>query len=351
MIVLRSSIVILFSLSISPILAQNANEGFGFKQIPVSTTSAAMGGNQIAAYATDVNQLTANPAFFDSTLNQSVSLSYLNYLTDINQTSLSYAHLTDSFGLISCYFRYLDYGGFTETDEFGNELGEFRSAEYELGVSLTRAYSDRIYYGITLKQLYSNLYRSFAMGLAADFGAYYIDENGLQMGLTLDNIGGRLVDYNRGGASAFRPSLNFGISKKFDKAPLMLSAQYNNLETWDLAKTDANSAASTTRDALTGETERRVLTADNLARHIALSVAFVPSDKFNIVAGFDFRRRLELASAQRPGMVGFSLGTQIKIKRFQLQYALVSYNINGASNHLALSTNLNNWYKRYSVTQ
>ena len=50
-------------------------------------------------------------------------------------------------------------------------------------------------------------------------------------------------------------------------------------------------------------------------------------------------------------MVGFSLGTQIKIKRFQLQYALVSYNINGASNHLALSTNLNNWYKRSSVTQ
>lgn len=328
------------------VFAQQAGEDFGFKTIPVSVSSAAMGGDQIASYSNDVNQLSANPALFDSTLHQAVSITYLNYLTDVNQSSLSYAHLLDSIGLVSGYFRYLDYGTFTETDEFGNELGKFKSAEYELGLSFTKQYSDRIYYGITLKQFYSNLYKNFAFGAALDGGVYYIDSRGLTMGVTLNNVGAKLVDYNSNGINTFRPSLNFSVAKKFSKAPLRLGLQYNNLETWDLASTDLDASNFTTTDALTGETNRRKFTADNFARHLAFSVAFVPSEKFNLMAGFNFRRRLELAAVQRPGLIGFSLGAQIKIKRFQLQYAVSGYNINGASNHLALSTNLNEWYKK-----
>ena len=330
------------------LVGQSNTTNFSFAEIPNSPLSTSQGSNMVASGINDVLQPAVNPAYSDSTIDKNLQFSYLNYLSDINQTSLGYAQMVDSVGLISGYFRFIDYGAFLETNEVGDEIGEFRSSEYELGISLAKSYKDKISYGATLKQLFSSFYQNYAYGIALDFGGYYQSENGLRMGVTIDNIGARLIDFNGNESSLMRPAINFGFSKRFSKAPLTFGIQYNNIETWDIAANDIDQSDNIMIDQLTGETKRRTLTFDNLARHLNLSAIISPSEKFAIIAGFNFRRRLELAAAQRPALVGFSFGLQAKVKRFIIQYGLASYHLNGAINQLALSTNLNEWYSKKS---
>lgn len=328
-------------------IAQNGQASFSFTEMPISIVSAAFGGSQVAAWRGDINQTTDNPAFLDSNLDQSVSLSYLNYLAGINQAAVTYGKMFDSLGFGSAYLRYFDYGTFQEIDETGIELGQFKSADYELGVSFARSYSERLSYGLTFKQVFSSMYNYFAYGAAFDLGGYYSSKSGnFQAGLTLDNLGMKLVDYTGSSNEFFPASLNLAVAKKFENAPLLFSVQYNNLERWDLAESDADAALNIVVDELTGESSRRVFTLDNFARHLSGAVAFVPSEKFNLMLGYNFRRRLELATTERPGLVGFSFGANVRVKRFGIQYAITSYHLGGASNHFGISTNLNEWYSK-----
>lgn len=328
---------------------QLGESNFSFSEIANSPLATAQGGNFVAAGITDALQPYVNAAYSDSTIDNNLQFSYLNYLTDINQTSLGYAKMVDSVGLVSGYFRFIDYGSFQETNEVGDELGEFRSSEYELGLNISRCYRDNFFYGATIKQLFSSFYQNYAYGVAFDLGGYYQGDNGFRIGMTIDDLGSRLIDFNSQGSSLMRPSMNAGISKRFEKAPLIFGIQYNNLETWDIAANDLDQSDNIMIDQLTGESKRRTLTLDNLARHLSLSAIISPSEKFAVIAGFNFRRRLELAAAQRPALVGFSFGLQAKVKRFTIQYGVASYHLNGAVNQLALSTNLNEWYKRKSM--
>ena len=340
------SILLLLPLTLT---SQSAGKYFAFGEIPTSVSSAALGGSQISSNSGDVNQLSINPAFLDSTLDKSVSLAYLDYLTDIKQTTLSYAQMWKGKGLASGYFRYLDYGTFIETDEFGTELKEFKVSEYEFGLTLTRSYSKRLSYGVTLKNYFSGLYNSFSYGFALNLGGYYQGNQGFTAGVTIDDLGLKVIDANGDGVGILPATVNVGISKKFNKAPIRFGVQFNHLEHWDLASLDADGRSKVEIDALTGDSKRKVVTLDNLARHMTFSVAVEPSEKFAIMSGFNVRRRLELAASQRPALVGFSLGVQFKIKRFNFQYAVSSYHINSASNHLALTTNLNQWYTKKNL--
>ena len=347
---MKYSLLVVFVFGVMTGIAQNGNSAFAFTQIPISVVSAALGGSQVATWRGDVNQVSDNPAFIDSSLHQSVSLNYLNYLTTINQASIAYSRMFDSIGFGSMYLRYFDYGTFQGYDESGNDLGEFKVVDYEVGISFGRKLNDHINYGATLKNVFSSMYQSFAYGAALDLGGYYQSTNGnFTAGLTIDNLGLEIIDYSGGERNFFPASINAAISKKFDKAPIMFGLQYSNIQTWDLAGVDGDVLANPTIDPLTGEESRPAVTLDNFARHLSASVALIPSDNFNLMLGYNFRRRLELATSERPGFVGFSFGANIKIKRFGIQYAITNYHLSGTSNHFGITTNLNEWYSKKSL--
>ena len=339
-----------FVCGIFSVSAQTGNSAFAFTQVPISVVSAALGGSQVATWRGDVNQISDNPAFIDSSLHQAVSLNYLNYLTTINQASVAYSRMFDSLGFGSAYLRYFDYGTFQEYDEFGNALGEFKVVDYEVGISFGRRLNDNITYGATFKNVFSSMYQNFAYGAAFDLGGFYQSNDGnFSGGVTIDNIGMEIVDYTGGDRNFFPVSVNAAISKKFDKAPIMFGLQYSNIQKWDLAGSDGDVLANPAVDPLTGEESRPTLTLDNLARHLSASVALIPSENFNLMLGYNFRRRLELATSERPGLVGFSFGANIKIKRFGIQYAITNYHLSGTSNHFGITTNLNEWYTKKSL--
>ncbi len=113
---MKYSLLVVFVFGVMTGIAQNGNSAFAFTQIPISVVSAALGGSQVATWRGDVNQVSDNPAFIDSSLHQSVSLNYLNYLTTINQASIAYSRMFDSIGFGSMYLRYFDYGTFQGYD-------------------------------------------------------------------------------------------------------------------------------------------------------------------------------------------------------------------------------------------
>jgi hypothetical protein len=334
-------------LSAFQLAAQSGNTAYGFTRIPGSVVTSALGGSQVATYRGDLQQRMDNPAFIDSAMHQSVSMGYLNYLSTINQATLAYGHQFDSIGFGSAYLRYFDYGTFQETDEVGNELGQFKVIDYEIGVTFGRAYNEHFSYGVTLKQVFSNMYQYFGYGMGVDLGAHYHSSSGnFSAGLVARNLGMEIIDPTRSQRDPLPWGVDLAIAKKFDKAPLMFGLQYSDLLKWDLAANDLDAQNNTVEDELTGEVRRPVFTLDNFARHLSGSVAFVPSDRFNLMLGYNFRRRLELATAERPAMVGFSFGANIQLKRFGIQYAITSYHLSGASNHFGITTNLNEWYSR-----
>jgi len=327
--------------------AQTSTTAYAFTRIPGSVITSALGGSQASDFRGDIAQRMDNPAFSDSTVHQAVSLAYLNYLSSIGQATLSYGHRLDSAGYISGYLRYFDYGTFQETDEFGNELGQFKVVDYEVGATCSRALTSQITYGVTLKQVFSNMYQYFGYGIAADLGMHYRSNSGnFAAGAVVRNLGSEVVDYTNGQRDAFPWSVDLALSKRFAQAPLMFGVQYNNLLRWDLAAVDQDAINNTVVDELTGEEERRILTLDNFARHLNASVSFIPSDRFNLMLAYNFKRRLELSTAERPALVGFSFGANVKLKRFGIQYAVTSYHLSGASNHFGITTNLNEWYAR-----
>lgn len=343
------SLFLLFILSASCLRAQTGTTVYSFLKLPVSPISSSLGGSQVGSAQKDISLVADNPSIADSSMDQNLNLGYFNYVTNINQASIAYGRELKNIGFASAYLRYLDYGSFDETDPFGNKIGEFKVSDYELGLSFSSQLGgfERLRYGVTFKQVYSAYYEQNSYGLGLDFGAHYTSADGLfTAGMVIDNVGGSLVDYSRDGSKAMPLNAKIGVAKKLKKAPLRFGIQYENIERWDLAAADADAQEITSTDEITGETTRRVLTLDNFARHLRATVEVLPSENFNILVGYNFRRRLELALNERAGLVGFSFGTYIKIKRIQLQYGLMSYSLGGTAHMLSISTNLREWYRK-----
>jgi hypothetical protein len=86
--------------------------------------------------------------------------------------------------------------------------------------------------------------------------------------------------------------------------------------------------------------------ADNLLRHFIFGVEFLPSKSFYISASYNYQRRKEMALIDAPGMVGFSFGAGITLKRFSFSYGRATISSAGASNHFSLLINLSQFYNR-----
>ena len=64
--------------------------------------------------------------------------------------------------------------------------------------------------------------------------------------------------------------------------------------------------------------------------------------------GYNHQRRqeLKLKEDSKSGMVGFSFGFGIKIKKFQFDFARSIYSLAGASNHIGITTKLSDFVKK-----
>jgi hypothetical protein len=162
--------------------------------IPVGSRGTALG-SSINAISSGVDAIFWNPAGLARTPGVETMFSHLTYIADVK---LEYFAVSTNFGEVGTFgfsVRSLNFGDIPVTTvSLPEGTGEMFSPTYlTLGFTYSRAFTDRIYGGFTAKLVSEKIIRTSASGVAFDFGVQYkSSETGLQLGVTLKNIGSGL---------------------------------------------------------------------------------------------------------------------------------------------------------------
>lgn len=320
------------------------NDTYSFLNLSSAARVAGLGGNQIAVKDGDLDLGFYNPSLLDSTMDGKLSLSYINYFTDINYGYAAYAKNVEGVGTFAATLNFLDYGDFVLADETGENLGTFSAGDYALSFGYGRAIDTMWSVGGNLKFIYSALESYNSFGMAADIsGTYYNSKRKLTIAGVMKNIGAQIKPYISGQREPLPFEIQLGLTKRLKHAPLRLGIIAENLQQWDLTGPETQEEVEI--DPLTGlpvETNQFVF-GDKLMRHIVLNGEILLTKNFHIRIGYNYRRRQELKLSDKPGTVGFSWGFGLKISKFVLSYGRAAYHQAGASNHFSVTTRLSDF--------
>lgn len=180
--------------------------------------------------------------------------------------------------------------------------------------------------GAAGKLIYSNYagYTSFAM--AADLGINYYDEEiDFSLSAVAANLGGQLKAF---GDKRERLPFNLmvGFTKRLAHAPLRIHVTMSDLTRWS-AKYYYSADGNTKGGRI-------------FMNHFTLGVDLIPSDRFYIGMGWDFRRAYEMKAAGSGHMAGLSVGAGMMLKRFQIGIAYAKYHVSSPTFSVSLSTRL-----------
>lgn len=305
--------------------------------LPNSTRVSALGGRFISVLDDDLGMAITNPALLDSSDTRQLAMNYAALFSDVGMASASYAHHQSGIGTFSASLNYLGYGDFTERDEFNNELGTFNASDFYVQFGYGRQMDSLFRLGANLKFIQSQLANYSSSALAVDLAAAYLSKNkDFSMGLLVRNVGTQLGSFVEGAQEPLPFGIDLGMTKRLSKSPLRMTVTLSDLQQWDLSYTDPADIGQT--DPLTGE-PIPVEEADFATKallHLNASMEFLLGKNFHLRAGYDFRRRNELALNDKPGGAGLSWGLGLKISKLHLSYGRVIFNQAGATNHIGL---------------
>lgn len=330
------------------------NSTYQFLNVPVSSRVGAMGGSALSIRDDDPNLTLNNPSLLTKTMSTSVTLTYLNYFADINYGYVSYIHDFKKWGTFSGGLNYIDYGTFLETDEGGNEFGNFTAAEYAFVLGWGKSIDSLFSVGANLKPIYSNLYEYNSFGLAADVAVtYYNPKSNIGVSAIVKNIGAQLTTYVEGAEREPIPfEIQMGVSKRLKHVPIRLSVDLVHLENWNLAFNDSTYITNTNKKLTQEDKDERnkVSFVDEALRHVVVGTEIIPSRSFSVRFGLNIKRRAELGLDDRAGLAGFSWGLGFRVKQFYFSYGSARYHLAGSSNHFTVTTNIADFYKKESVS-
>jgi len=339
-----------FLLTLSSAFAQiGGNATYKFLDLPFSARTASLGGNLISVKDDDINLCAQNPSLLNAGMSNKLSLTYINYFSDINYGYTAYAKTIDKIGNFYAGMQFVEYGEFKRADETGTIDGTFRAADYCLSLGYSRELDSTFSLGAQLKTIYSNLESYWSIGNALDVGATYLDtKHGFTASAVIKNMGIQWRSYSESGNEPLPFEIQIGISKKLKHAPFRFSLIGTHLEKWDLTYEDPENPTQLV-DPLTGDSIKQKKFqqfGDKVLRHVVIGVEFLLTKNFNIRFGVNCQRRKELKLEDRPGMVGFSFGFGFKISKFHFSYGFAKYHMAGASNHFTLACNLSEFYSK-----
>lgn len=323
---------------------------YSFLNLTNSARVASLGGKSVAVWGDDLNMPFHNPALLNAGMDNHLVMNYVGYFASIKYGYVSYARAMGIKGNIAAGIHYTNYGTFTGADETGNLTGEFRAADYALNIIYARQIDSFLSLGVNLKPLYSNLETYNSLGIASDIGlTWHHPEKLLTAAVVMKNLGLQLKKYYN---NANRENLPFeiqaGISQKLLHAPFRFSLTLQHLQKFDLSY-ESTIDNSNVFDPSNGENLKQNKLeefGDKVLRHALIGMEFLPGDNFYVNLGYNYQRRQELKVPVSPGMVGFSWGFGLRVKKLRFSYGRATYHLAGASNHFSLSVNLSENYHK-----
>ena len=338
-------LAVIIATSMQTIGQSGGDYAFPFIDLPYGARSAALTGDYISVKDGDINIGVNNPSLLYTAMTGKVSLSQSLITGGINIGMTSFGFDVRKLGTISTYVKYVNYGKFQRTSINGIDEGTFRPFEMVTGAGIGRKLNERLSIGGNLNVIFSQLEAYTSLGASIDFsGTYYDEDKQFLVTAMAKHIGVQFKSFaNNGNRGSLPTEVQAAVSYKLPHAPFRLSLLAHHLNNWDLTYNDPSLVP--TIDALTGDTVPvpRASFGEKLARHFSYQIEAPISEKFHLRVGFDYNRRKTLALEQRPGAAGFSFGTGLYFRRFNLDYAFLVYSVAGFNHQITLSINTRDW--------
>ncbi len=290
----------------------DSNTTFRFLQLDGSARAAGLGGSFLSI-TNDPNGIFTNPAILGTIDNHKISFGFSKLLLDINAGSASYAQNMGENGCAGGSVQYINYGSFTQTDDDGNNIGTFKASEVAFSVGYSNKLNDNLYYGITGRFIYSSISIYSSTGLGCDMGILYaIPEKMWTFGLSVTNLGTQLKSY-LSTKESLPTSVNIGLSKQLEHLPLL----------FNFALRDINNNEGSFGERF---------------KSFSIGGEFTLSSVVKLRVGYNNQRRQDMNVGSSAGLAGFSIGTGITVKGYQIDYAYNSMGNIGATNLVNIST-------------
>ncbi|MCB0396500.1 MAG: type IX secretion system protein PorQ [Flavobacteriales bacterium] len=321
---------------------------YDFLNLVTSARIGALGGHYLAINGDhDLSLAAVNPSLLTKDLHRNLVLDYVNYFSDVNFGGVDYAHHVEKVGTFSGRLKYVNYGQFTETNEQGIEIGQFRASDLLFQVGVSRKMDSLFTVGMHLGLVYSALAQYTSTALTTDWAVTYAKPGGsFAASLMVLNLGAPLSSYVEGYREKLPLEIRLGMSKKLAHLPLRYIITLTHLEKANLNYENSNQPTILV-DPLTGEDIKpKKMIGDKIMRHVGVGAEFSPSDNFHVRFGYDYRRRQELKVATKTGTIGFSWGFGFKVSKFHVNYGRASYHLAGASNHFSITTGLSEFLSK-----
>ncbi len=310
---------------------------YEFLTLVMSPRVGAMGGELLSTSDGDINVGLWNPSVLNDESTGQLSLSYVNYFDDINNGQVAYGHKLEK-GILSLGIRYVNYGTFTQTDEFGNTLGTFTGSDIALTGGYGRSLDSNWSVGANVRLILSSLAGYGSFGISTDYALSW-QASGLDLtaSLIVANLGTQITTYT-GTREPLPFEIKMAISGKLGHAPLRWHITSEHLEQLDLTFEDPNEPKT---DPITGDPiDNSSSLGKKIISHFIFGAELFPEKAFSLRFGYNLRRSQEMRLATRRSGAGFSWGLGIRLRRFRLDYGMANYHVSGASHHLGISTDL-----------
>lgn len=315
--------------------AKDGSSAYQYLNITSSSRIYGLGGVNITAVEDELSVTDQNPALLGPEMDNQIFIDYMRYLGQSNFAGARYAHAVGERGAWSAGIRYFGYGKMQGTDEFGNPTFSFSPSDVNFNGSFSYDITDRLRGGITLKLLYSSYesYSAFAVG--TDLGINYYDpDHELSLSAVVANLGGQLKRFNTT-YDRLPFDIRLGIAKKFGTLPIRFSITAWQLTKWHLPFYE-------TGDGTTDE-EFKVKDTffSNLFRHLIFGVDFIPSERFYVALGYNYKSRTDMSTYKRSFVSGYSLAAGLNLRRFNVGLAIAQPHSGATTFMLNLNLNLN----------
>lgn len=292
----------------------NAQNIYEFLRLDSSPRAAALAGSYVSNND-DPNVMFYNPAGIYLLENTPISFSYLNHLLDVNSATISASHEFEGIGRFSGGIQYINYGDFTEADQFGNRTGEFGAGDLALTVGYANQLDENFFYGVNAKFIFSSIAEQSSTALAMDLGLQYnIPESNWSFGFSVLNIGTQLSSYFET-EEDLPLDMRVGVSKKLEHIPFQFFLSINRINEKEDSFTDRF-----TKFSFGGE--------------------FRLSEVIKLRIGYDSQKRKDLKIGTTAGLAGYNLGFGFKIKEYIVDYSFSSMGSVGSLHRFGVMTSL-----------
>lgn len=320
------SIFIAAVLSVLASWGQDGTTAYEFLGVSASSHVYALGGTNITVIDDDVNLIDQNPGLLGPEYEMQAGLNYMRYLGGSNFMGARFAAPAGERAAWAVGVQYFGYGSIDGYDEQGNATGaSFSPSDIAFSGTFAHDITDRWRGGITLKFIHSSYEIYKALAICADLGVNYYDpDRDLSFSVVLKNLGGQVKRFNEN-YDRLPWDIQVGFGKSLGTTPLRLSVTAYNLNKWSLPyySTDDGNAS--------GELEEHDKFMGNLFRHLIFGLEYVPSEKFYIALGYNYKTRTDMSTYARNFLSGFSAGAGLKVKAMGFGVAFAQPHVGGTT--------------------